>query len=391
MSKECCTSVLRYESHLSQNWANEIVYNNKRIRDSSTRSVLTHRAYTSIVEDVDKLVRLSVLVKWVKSSTTENEWRDLHQNRKWCCILHLSWIHTILDIRKITYILLSIETLIQLRFSIRKHQEVSVLSHRFVIWKSEQTTSWSRSKHQVDFTSEINMQELEEMTRTHTQIESAFVWISRNSFTSKRLRDIKSILQQLNEIDNHATTWRNAENTRSIRVCICLNVSQLFCIETNSQLQSITKHSRNRSIRSSKLQIMRKCQIREIFNKIWWSKQISKCFSFRLSLRNQLSLQYYRRNTSDTHTNWTCNCFDIFAFSNNDLIFKQTNNRRQTCDFLTFHFLRSLSIKCEMLCKDIVLLHNYTRISKWETNTWRSAKTYVENLILRMRQDEIRL
>ena len=46
---------------------------------------------------------------------------------------------------------------------------------------------------------------------------------------------------------------------------------------------------------------------------------------------------------------------------------------------------------CEMLCKDIVLLYNYTRISKWKANTWESAKTYVEDLISRMRQDEIRL
>ena len=244
MSEECCTSVLRYESHLSQSWANEIVYNSKRIRDSSTRSVLTHRTYTSIVECVDKLVRLNVLVKWVRSSTTENEWRDLHQNRKWCCILHLSWSHTILNIRKIPYILLSIETLIQLKSSIRKLQEVSVSSHRFVIWKSEQSTSWSRSKHQVASTSEVNMQELEKLTRTHTQIESQFVWISRNSSTSKRLRNIKSILQQLNEVDNHVRVWRNAEDTHSIRACICLNVLQLFCIETISQSQSITRYSK---------------------------------------------------------------------------------------------------------------------------------------------------
>ena len=43
-----------------------------------------------------------------------------------------------------------------------------------------------------------------------------------------------------------------------------------------------------------------------------------------------------------------------------------------------------------MSCIDMILIHNYTRISKWEANTWESAETYVEDLISRMRQDEIR-
>ena len=45
---------------------------------------------------------------------------------------------------------------------------------------------------------------------------------------------------------------------------------------------------------------------------------------------------------------------------------------------------------CEMSCIDMILIHNYTRTSKWKANTWKSAETYVENLISRMRQDEIR-
>ena len=53
-----------------------------------------------------------------------------------------------------------------------------------------------------------------------------------------------------------------------------------------------------------------------------------------------------------------------------------------------FHFITIFNAQlnrttiCEMLCKDIVLLHNYTRISKWEANTWKSAKTYVKDLII---------
>ena len=47
-------------------------------------------------------------------------------------------------------------------------------------------------------------------------------------------------------------------------------------------------------------------------------------------------------------------------------------------------------VKCEMSCIDMILIHNYTKISKWEANTWESAETYVEDLISRMRQDEIR-
>ena len=49
-----------------------------------------------------------------------------------------------------------------------------------------------------------------------------------------------------------------------------------------------------------------------------------------------------------------------------------------------------ISIMCKKLCKNIILLHNYTKTSKWETNTWEFAKTYVKDLIFRMRQDEIR-
>ena len=43
-----------------------------------------------------------------------------------------------------------------------------------------------------------------------------------------------------------------------------------------------------------------------------------------------------------------------------------------------------------MLCIDMILIHNYTRISKWEANTREFAKTYVKDLISWMRQDEIR-
>ena len=57
---------------------------------------------------------------------------------------------------------------------------------------------------------------------------------------------------------------------------------------------------------------------------------------------------------------------------------------RQNFDF-------SIRIMCEMSCIDMILIHNYTRISKWKANTWKSAETYVEDLISRMRQDEIRL
>ena len=52
---------------------------------------------------------------------------------------------------------------------------------------------------------------------------------------------------------------------------------------------------------------------------------------------------------------------------------------------------RDVRFRCEMSCIDMILIHNYTRIFKWEANTWESAETYVEDLISRMRQDEIRL
>ena len=87
----------------------------------------------------------------------------------------------------------------------------------------------SKFKQQIDFTNEINMQKFKKMSKIHIQMKHALIWIFRNFFISKRFCNIKSILQQLNEIDNHAKVWNNVENTQSIQTYICLNVSQFFC------------------------------------------------------------------------------------------------------------------------------------------------------------------
>ena len=137
------------------------------------------------------------------------------------------------------------------------------------------------------------------MSKTHIQTRHALIWISRNFFISKRLCNIKSILRQLNEIDNHAKIWKNVENISSIQTYICLNVSQLFCIETMSQLQ------KNRSIKKSKLHTMRKRQIRNVFNNIWWFKRNSKYFNAKT-----------KKCDENIHTNQSCFCFYIFAFFN---------------------------------------------------------------------------
>ena len=66
---------------------------------------------------------------------------------------------------------------------------------------------------------------------------------------------------------------------------------------------------------------------------------------------------------------------------NNDLLWRDCKSNE--FDFSTN--MRNKSFTCEMLCIDMILIHNYTRIFKWKTNTWEFAKTYVKDLIFRMR------
>ena len=69
-----------------------------------------------------------------------------------------------------------------------------------------------------------------------------------------------------------------------------------------------------------------------------------------------------------------------------------SNNVFAFYNFIFFEFVvvRFRHKIYKMLCKNIILLYNYTKISKWKTNTWKSVKTYIKNLIFWMRQIEFR-
>ena len=167
------------------------------------------------------------------------------------------------------------------------------LSERLAIF-SHRNDFATLSRLYNNWTSSTVMQKLRKLRMIYIQIEHESVWIFQNFFTSKRLRNIKSILQQLNEIDSSAKTWKITRDTQSIWACVCLNVSQFFCIQIVSSFQ------KSRSIRNSKLHTMRKRQIREVFNNVCWFKQSSKSCNAKT-----------RKCDENIHTNQICFRFDI--------------------------------------------------------------------------------
>ena len=180
------------------------------------------------------------------------------------------------------------------------------------------------------------------MTKTHIQIEFAFVWIFRNFFISKRFCNIKSILQQLNEIDNYAKIWKNVKNTQSIQTYICLNVSQFFCIEIVSQLQ------KNWLIKYLKLHTMRKRRIRKICNNVYWFKQNSKNFNAKTKKCNK-----------NIYTNQICFYFDISTFFVYEIFFL---NFETNSSFSFESILKNSKINKKYTYKWIMFLFSHFRI-----------------------------
>ena len=197
------------------------------------------------------------------------------------------------------------------------------------------------------------------MSKIHTRIEHQFVWMFQISFTSKRLRNIKSTLQQLNEIDNFAKIWKIARNTQSTRSCIDLHVSQLFCIE------KIMRVRENRPIKCSELHTMRKRQIREVCNSVCWFKQSSKNFSAKT-----------RKCDENIHTNQICFRFDISTlFAHEEFSCSETNS-----SFSLESILKSSEINRKYTYKWVMFLPLHFRIlqSSWISSS--SNRTIVDKL-----------
>ena len=214
--------------------------------------------------------------------------------------------------------------------------------------------------------------------------------LSRFSKNSRFISSIRHLIEiktsnRFYKRNQFAKIWEINKNTHSTRTCICLNISQLFCIETISQLQE------NRSIKSSKLYTMRKRRIRKIFNNVWWFKQISKCFNVielvHRSTRNEkwwkkfiqiksvfvltsqrfsstknfhVSKQIHHfhsnrfwkvwKSTKDTHINESCFCFYIFAFFSHREFHYQTIQRSSINSRIFYVFFFEIeSIKMNLL------------------------------------------
>ena len=135
----------------------------------------------------------------------------------------------------------------------------------------------SISKHQVDFTSEINMQKFEKLTKTHIQFRFVFARTFRNFFTFRSFRNYKKIDQSKDqnyiqcknvEFEKFSTVYDDLNKIRNVwmqkrenvkknihtnQIRFRFDISTFFvyeeffsCFETNSSFsfESILKNSK---------------------------------------------------------------------------------------------------------------------------------------------------
>ena len=315
--------------------------------------------WKSITEYIDESMRSDLRVKSL-NELKNWYWNEQESDVVFCICLIL---HDSRD-SKSFYILLFIENLT--RFYTL---EISSISHSIEIETSK------------EFYKKRQLQKFEELLRIHTQIRRALICISRNSSASKRLRNIKLILQQLNDINDHAETWKYYENTHSNRICIDLNISKLFCIQTISRAWS--KNSTSRSF----LQQLNRIIVQTRDEKLWEiSIQIRFAFVFASSHSSfTKDLVHASKWLRNFHTNWNWKAekstedirtYQAYIDSHISILFAQTLLRESQ------HQVDSTAIERDR--------QSWKSLKKWWRYTINSSTHLFERLATLLHQNDYR-
>ena len=287
-------------------------------------------------------------------------------------MLYFAFVLIIYDFEnlKSIYILLFIENLTRFYTF-----EISSINQLIEI----ESSRWFYKKRQL--------QKFEKLLRIHIQIKRACVWISRNSFASKRFHNIKIVFTtiELNRclnknckivknihtsqiclrfriftffeskskhqvsftkksINEKAKVWEIARNTHSNRTCICLNISKFFCIKMISQsIIAWSKISTSKQFWQQANWIKIQTKIKKLWKMFIQIKFVFVFISQHFSLIKNLVHVYHVsemtsqflqskkvwRNIWNTYTNQTCVCFWIFAFFARRQKFYQSKSKNE--------------------------------------------------------------